>query len=80
MERYTRNISGVDVLFIRIGNILGYIFNLNGKEYGNTTSINGKKTIEVDKDLSESEIKKKITSIFFDLEINAEETINKNRL
>lgn len=78
MNRLIRNIAGVDVLFVRIGSIVGYFFSLDGKEYGNSAGINGK-SIEIPKDITEDEVKFKLVELTEDMIKNAEETIAKYR-
>lgn len=76
MERYVKAIDGVDVLFVRIGSILAYFFNLDGKEYGNSAGLNGK-SIEIDNNIKD--IIKEIADLKESLEQNAKETIAKYR-
>lgn len=42
MKRYTKTIEGTEVLFISIGDTVGWFFNLNGKEYGDYLTLSDK--------------------------------------
>ena len=79
MERYNKTIAGYDVLFVRIGGIVGYFVNIDGKEIGNSAGVFNKRSIDFDDNHNQEEIRKEIDDLFEMLEENARDTILKQK-